>query len=145
MRIGQRLKENWIDRAEDRCTGANTERQRENADDGKSWMIAQLPHCETQIGEKRSDHILPSIRAHLFLDDGRVPQFQPCRSLRIFSGESTRPPGVSCFVEKVLDLFVNLPILLCLARQSTEAMGELACFPRSECGPGTQDRLAINR
>jgi hypothetical protein len=126
MWIGQRLKKDWSDGAENRRAGADTERQRQNPDDSKSRMIAQFPHREAHIGGKRSYHILLSIRTYLFLSDTHVPQFQPRRPLCIFSRKSTRLPGSSRFLEIMLDLLADFPILFGLPQQSAETMSELA-------------------
>jgi hypothetical protein len=125
MRVGQRLEQNRIHCAEDRCAGTDAERQRAYADDREPSVAAQLPHRVANIGSRGSHCVLPPIGTHFLANNRRVPYFQPCGSLRLLNGEPTRPAGGSRFFEVLLYLIGNILVDRRSMDKAAQAVGQL--------------------
>ena len=116
MGVGQRLEQDGIDSTEDRGAGPDAEGEREHADDGESWVAAELAGGIAEVGSEGAERVFPSKRAHLLADDGHVAEFEASRAFRIFGGEAACLPGRDGLFEVLVDL-VGSVVIGCVSPQ----------------------------
>ena len=77
MRVGQWLEKNGFHRTENRGARADSQCQRDCADECKTRAGAKPASGITQVGNESADHVLPAVRAHLVANQHRAAELQP--------------------------------------------------------------------
>jgi hypothetical protein len=90
VRVGQRLEQDGIHRAEDRGRRADPERQRQHDGRGEAALHSEAPRGVPQIGEGGLEEVLPAVVADLLLDCRRTAEFQPCGAPCLVAREPPR-------------------------------------------------------
>jgi hypothetical protein len=125
LRIGQRLEQNRVDRAEDGRAGANAEGEREHAEDREPRRTAQPAEGVTGVRERCADDVLPPVRSHLFLRDRGVAERHTRGPPGVIGGESAANQIRRRLVVVVLHFVRDVAIHGSSVRERVHAVCEL--------------------
>ncbi len=140
VRVGKRLEENRIDRAEDDGRRPDAECQRDRADGGEAGIRAKPPESVTDVDDQRLESALPSGVAHALSRDGRIAELDPRGAMRGAVRHAARDVRVRGAIQIVEDLVVQFGVGGAAIRERAQAAGQLS--PERHCQPSALNRRA---